>query len=659
MAHSSDMTAAPKGDAGADPRLSESREQFIAQQLAEAQALAKLGSWQAELLTDQCTWSAETYRIFEVDPASFRPAMDTIRNLVHPEDRDILDEAFEASIAERKAAAIEHRILLPNGTVKYLDARWKVICDETGRPTRAVGTCQDITEQELSRQRIRESEERFLQLAENLNEVFWITNVAKTEMFYISPAYEEVWGRSRQSLMEDARGWMDSVHPEDRERVVRAATTQQADGSYDETYRIVRPDGSVRWIRDRAFPVRNGAGEVYRVVGAAEDITAQKKLEAQFLRAQRMESIGTLAGGIAHDLNNILAPIMMSIEFLKLKVKDPECTSALESLLTCSQRGADLLKQVLAFGRGLEGRRVRVNLVPLLRDIQKIIRDTFPKSIEFKLLHAPDVWSVLGDPTQLHQVVLNLCVNARDAMPNGGCLILSMENVVLEEEDAKMLVEAKAGSFVMIKVSDSGTGIPVENRDRIFEPFFTTKEIGKGTGLGLSTAAAIVRSHGGFINVESALGLGTAFQIYIPASGLLPGDSGSETTHLVLPRGNGELVLLVDDEEGIRNIARKTLEKFGYEVVTAANGAEAIAVFAQHKDRIRVVLTDMAMPVMDGPKLIGALRSMEPKVKIIGSSGLSTVEGIARATGTEIEHFVPKPYTTEAILLKLRYVLSL
>jgi len=341
----------------------------------------------------------------------------------------------------------------------------------------------------------------------------------------------------------------------------------------------------------------------------------------------------------------------MSVEMLQEKVADEQGRVMLTTVKASAQRGADLVRQVLAFARGVEGERIVVNPIHVVRDIQKIIQETFPKTIDFSFRPKRELWTVTGDPTQLHQVLMNLCVNARDAMAAGGKLTISMENIVLDEHYADMNPESKAGAYVLVKVADTGPGIPPAIRNKIFEPFFTTKEIGKGTGLGLSTTLAIVRSHGGFINLYSELGEGAIFKVYLPANFTAPVVEDTAFKQIPLPRGHGELVLVVDDELSIRTVAQRTLERFGYRVLLAAQGAEAVALYAQHQKEIAVVLTDMAMPVMDGSATIIALRAMDPQVKIIGSSGLTS------AGDANLRHFIPKPYTAETMLKALAQVL--
>jgi PAS domain S-box-containing protein len=638
-----------------------------------------------------------------------------------------------------------------------------------GRPARIV-LAHDVTDRRRAEMRLRESEARFRQLAENIAEVFWIVEPDGGRLIYVSPAYEAVWGRALEDLYADPAIWHAAIHPDDRDRIRIA---QQRLVGFDETYRVVRPDGDVRWIHDRAFPVRDVAGHVFRLVGIAADvtdrriaderiseqaklldqandaisvrdlnhrvifwnrggervfgwsaeemvgqrapdvlatdvdaleaaqqatladgewsgelekqtkaghriilaarwtllrdaeglprsilaietdITERRRVEQQFLRAQRMESVGTLAGGIAHDLNNVLAPILMAIEGLREQVSQDDGVELLDILQASAQRGADLVRQVLTFARGVEGQRVAVDLPVLTRDLTKVLRETFPKSINLRLDVAPEAWTVTGDPTQLHQVILNLCVNARDAMPDGGDLVVAIENIVLDDTYVAMNPGAQAGAHVKIKVTDTGIGMSKDIVDRIFEPFFTTKELGQGTGLGLSTTSAIVRSHGGFINVYSEPGRGTKFHVYLPARASVAEIDRAATEQTMFPHGHGETILVVDDEVAIREVARRTLERFGYKVMLASNGAEAIGVYASHRGTIDLVLTDMAMPIMDGPALIIALKAVNPDVLIVGSSGLRSHGGAAKAVGAGVKWFVAKPYTAEAILRTL------
>ncbi|PLZ97445.1 hybrid sensor histidine kinase/response regulator [Fischerella thermalis CCMEE 5268] len=385
------------------------------------------------------------------------------------------------------------------------------------------------------------------------------------------------------------------------------------------------------------------------------DITQKKSLESQFLRAQRLESIGTLASGIAHDLNNVLAPILMTAQLLESQLDDERSKRLLPILISNAKRGANLVKQVLSFTRGMEGDRTLLQLKHIVREIQQVIRETFPKSIDVSTSIPPSLWTIYGDATQLHQVLMNLCVNARDAMPNGGTLTICAENFLVDENYARMHLDAQVGAYVAITVADTGVGIAPEIIDRIFEPFYTTKEFGKGTGLGLSTVLGIVKSHGGFVSVYSEIGKGSQFKVFLPAQQT---PESLEEPEKELPTGNGELILVVDDEDSIRDITKTSLETHNYKAITASDGIEAIALYAEHRDEISVVLTDMLMPSMDGLTTIRTLKKINPNVKIIAVSGLASTEKVNAAADIGVKAFLSKPYTAKQLLQTIGAVKS-
>jgi PAS domain S-box-containing protein len=402
--------------------------------------------------------------------------------------------------------------------------------------------------------------------------------------------------------------------------------------------------------------LRNEEGQPRQILAINTDITEQKRMEAQFLRAQRLEGIGALASGIAHDLNNILAPILMTAPLLSDVVKDPDDLAMIDTIESCAKRGADIISQLLTFARGKPGVRVPLPLRHLLNDMNKIIGETFPKDIQATVATPEDLWTLMGDATQLHQVLMNLCVNARDAMPDGGALTLRAKNVMVGEAFAARTPDARPGPFVCVSVTDTGTGIPAEHLERVFDPFFTTKEAGKGTGLGLATVLGIVRGHDGFLRVESQLGQGTTFEVYFPA--LLQAQAAKMVVQKApLPHGQGELILVVDDEVNLRKGLRRTLETYGYQVLLAAEGAEGIAVFTRHRAEIRAVLTDMVMPVMSGTSMITALRAMEPEVIILGMTGMAERAGVKGLANIELPVLLTKPFTGGELLRVLHAVL--
>lgn len=385
------------------------------------------------------------------------------------------------------------------------------------------------------------------------------------------------------------------------------------------------------------------------------DITQKKQLEKQFLRAQRMESIGTLASGIAHDLNNVLSPIVMSAQLLKNNCHDRGNLQILEIVENNAKRGANLVKQVVSFVGGMEGDRTIVQLESLILEIKQIIEQTFPKSISFKHEFQPNLLSICGDNTQLHQVLINLCLNARDAMPNGGLLTIKAENIVIDQNYLSMNIEALVGSYVLLTISDTGIGIEKEDLERIFDPFFTTKEFGKGTGLGLSSVMGIIKGHGGFINVASRIGKGTTFKVYLPA---VSNQTVSLVEDVEIVPGNGELILVVDDEPTIREVTQISLENYNYQVMIANDGIEAIAVFAQHKKNIKAVIIDMMMPNMDGCTAINAIHRINPLVPVIAVSGLATSEQFTISQESNLTTFLPKPYTAQKLLEVLRQMIT-
>jgi PAS domain S-box-containing protein len=417
-------------------------------------------------------------------------------------------------------------------------------------------------------------------------------------------------------------------------------------------------DGSTVTVDSRWTLVRDDKGEPKSVLSINTDITERKDLEARFLRAQRVESIGTLASGVAHDLNNILAPILMGAAVLRRAAMSKEDGMIVSTIETCAQRGADIVKQVLTFARGADGARLLLQPAHLIDDMAKIAVGTFPKAITVQTSYPESLWPIEGDPTQLHQVLLNLCVNARDAMPAGGAVTIAARNFPVDEHYASMTPGAKSGPHVLFEVKDTGMGIPHEIIDKIFDPFFTTKDVGHGSGLGLSTVIGIVKSHGGFLSVESEIGNGTTFKIFLPArSDSLGSPQETETTDS--PLANGELLLIVDDEKLILHVARELLEAHGYQVLTAGDATEALAIFAERKDEISLVLTDLAMPLMDGIALIRTLQKMKPGVRVIASTGQGSPQHKAHELpGLNVQACLAKPYNKETLLKTLHEALN-
>jgi PAS domain S-box-containing protein len=435
----------------------------------------------------------------------------------------------------------------------------------------------------------------------------------------------------------------------DRERDTTAEQELLAQGQWSGQLKHSTKDGRELVLNSRWTLVRNEDGQATSVLVINTDMTETKKLESQFLRAQRLESIGTLASGIAHDLNNILSPILMSVDILRSDIKDPETHKVLGIIESSAERGAGIVKQVLTFARGVEGERVLLQPKHLVSELAKIMAQTFPRNIDIQPNFAQDLWMVSGDATQLHQVLLNLCVNARDAMPNGGTLNVSAENVEVDDHFASMNPGAQLGPHVVFRVGDTGMGMSPETMERIFDPFFTTKEVGKGTGLGLATVVGIVKSHGGFLSVQSEIGVGTTFRVFIPSS--READSVAKRENLgKVSGGKGELVLVVDDEMPIREALVRTLKNNGYNTYTAEDGSDALALYYERREEIALVITDLSMGGMDGIQLVRALRKVNPEVRVVVSSGHFQKENQTILGALGVKHFLDKPYTADKLL---------
>lgn len=569
---------------------------------------------------------------------------------------------FDLWSAETAASLVEHdRVVLEeNQTVEFVEAvptpdegvrQWWMIKfpfkDSAGSKLLG-GLGVDITKRLQAEERIREQ----AMLLDQATDAIVVQDVDDRIQFWNQGAHRIYGWTVAEAVGQNALELLYASPTAAREQARRTALEK---GEWSGELKQVAKDGRQVLVASRWTLLRNDQGQPRAILVINTDITETKKLEQQLLRAQRMESLGTLAGGIAHDLNNMLTPIMMAVGLLETPLDDAQRLAVLDTLRSSVQVGAEMVRQVLLFARGTEGDHMALHVTSIVKEIAKMAAHSFPKSIEILTKMPDDPWSVHGEPTQLTQVLMNLCVNARDAMPDGGRLNIAVANVVLDEQYCNMHVNARPGPYVRITVADTGIGIPPEIMDRIFDPFFTTKEHGKGTGLGLSTVIGIVKSHGGFVNVYSEVGKGTKFSIFLPA-----GDAAAAVPRRLSDtrtKGNGELILVVDDESVIRDIAKQTLEHYGYRVLTAKDGTEAVALFVQHRQEIQAVLTDMMMPIMDGSATIRALQRLDPAVRIIAASGLSDNHKLADKTNGGVQAFLLKPYTARALVETLQSVL--
>ncbi len=509
----------------------------------------------------------------------------------------------------------------------------------------------DITERQRAEERLREQAE----LLDRSKDAIMVRDLDH-RVNYWNKSAERLYGWTAEEVL--GKNADELLYKEASSKLIEAEEAVKERGEWVGELNQITKDGREIAVESQWTMVYGREGIPKSILVVNTDVTEKKKLEAQFLRAQRLESIGTLAGGIAHDLNNVLTPIMMALQLLRQRFTDEDSQRWLDTLDASARRGADLIKQVLAFARGSEEVHTPIQFGYLISETNRILLETFPRSIEIKTDIPKDLWLISGERTQLNQVLMNLCVNARDAMPNGGRLSISAENLFIDDSYAIINIDAKTGPYVVVTVSDTGIGIPPEHLEKIFEPFFTTKEVGQGTGLGLSTAYRIVKDHGGFINVHSEVGKGTSFKVYLPAIETTETLDREKKKMEGLPPGRGQLILVVDDENSICEITRVALEAHGYNVIIANDGAEAVALYARDREKIEAVILDMVMPIMDGPETIRALLTIDPRAKIIAASGLMERNILTKVRETDVSAFLSKPYTANTLLNTLNEVLS-
>jgi len=563
---------------------------------------------------------------------------------IAPEERPRLREfTRRRSLGEPVPSLYETRGVKRDGTV--FEMAVGVSTYELNNEVYTIGILRDITQRKMAEKKVREQ----AALLDNANDAICVTALDGTILY---------WNRGSERTF----GWTgaEMVNRKATELIRQDLVSMAAisavlfnQGTWSGEWRHTTKGGGVVEVFSRLTLMRNEQGEAQSIFAISTDITEKKQIEAQFLRAQRLESIGALASGIAHDLNNVLTPILLGVPLLDAMVKDEKARHLLGTIQSSAQRGAGMVKQVLTFARGVEGDRLPLQLRHLVGEMTRFAAETFPKDIRVESDVAVDALPILGDATQLHQALLNLCINARDAMPGGGVLTLKAANVVLSEEEAEKIPGAQPGSFASLSVADTGAGIPPEIEAKIFEPFFTTKGQGKGTGLGLSTVLGIVHGHGGFVRHASKVGHGSTFELCIPAT-TTEQAAAKGASAAPWPRAHGECILVVDDEAAICEVARQALVEYGYQVITASRGAEALSIFEERRQGIQLVLTDMMMPEMDGPTLVAALRAVDRGVRIVGITGMSDTAGVNTMKALELSAMLRKPFTIERLLAVIR-----
>jgi len=616
--------------------------------------MAKLGAWNIVIPPEhQMIFPGMSRKL----PAILNryPFLENILEAYLPEDRERLAEAFAVCLEEGTSFDVTARIRQTSGQIVTVRSTGEVVKDAYGNVKGIQGGMQDIT-------RMAETESKLALQGAALNAVenmVVITNV-HGHIEWANPSYCRITGYS----MDEAEGstlWElrhENAHPA---------------GIFDRMWITIL--GGKVWHGEVISRTKNGAQLVEQVtlspicsdgdkvthfVAVKQEVTEKKKIEQQVLRAQRTDSIGALAGGIAHDLNNVLAPILMGLELLRLDERDSARGQMIEGLMASARRGSDLVKQILTFARGgSEGQqRMPLDLRMPLRELQRIVERTFPKSIRSHFNAADDLWMALAEPTQMYQIMLNLCMNARDAMREGGEIHVSLQNCVLDLHYAAERAGLKAGPHVLLEVRDTGTGIAKEHWDKLFDPFFTTKPQGEGTGLGLATLQQIVNKHGGRVHFDSEPGKGTVFRVYLPVEESVVARQKEAAESKPMLRGNGQRILLVDDEDPVRLMAQEVLRRFGYRVFSSNRGEVGLHEFEENPAGFDILLVDMDMPKMNGPQVIRAVRRLRPSLPILGCSGHAKPEMIEAAELAGMHDFLPKPFSTEQLLRKVHELLN-
>ena len=579
-------------------------------------------------------------------------------NLVKPEHRRAVTgfylDQFRNGV---RSSYREFPIVTRSGREFWLGQHVQLV-ERDGRFVGFQAIARDVTQRRLAEDALRESEERFRQLTETIEDVFWLEDTLNDEVIYLSPSFERTWGIPRETIYRNRRAWLETVDLADRARV--AAAHDRLEGGEDEVeFQIVRPDGSKRWIRSRAYPLRTRDGTIYRVAGIATDVTSRRQLEEQLRQSQKMEVVGQLAGGIAHDFNNLLTVIQGNASLL---LSEPDlrvdARAELSEIAVAADRAANLTRQLLTFGRRQLPSARSIDLVEAVASMVQLLHRVLGEDVVLETRFA-EVPVVQADPGMIEQIVMNLALNARDSMPAGGRLALGLDGVTISPADLDDHPGGSIGAFARISVSDSGMGIPHAVMPHIFEPFFTTKEIGKGTGLGLATVFGIVEQHRGWIEVDSRVGRGTTFQVFLPAAEhAVPGSGPAATSPGVAPRGS-ETILLVEDEPAVRRLARTVLERYGYRVIEAESGPAALAAWEAVGPTVDLLLVDLVMPGgMSGRDLAIVLTDRRPDLRVLYATGYSHEVVTRRFNFTVGRDFLQKPYGPKDLAAAVRSCLD-
>lgn len=625
-----------------------------------ASKLGRLGAWEVKLPEMEVTWSDETSSIFDLPIGEF-PSVDDAISRYGPEHQERIRNAFEKCVAEGTPFDEEDiRLISFNGTERFVRVLGEAVRDHSGNIVEARGAIQDTTDHYKAKEAVHESEQRFRLLSKATNDAVWDWNLQTDELWW-SDGFESLFGFSRAEQEPDSTSWTNRIHPDDRDWVI-AEVDEAIKGNGDSwsgEYRFARKDGSYAFVLDRGYLIRDPEGVAVRMVGGMTDLTDRRNLEAQLRQSQKMEAIGQLAGGVAHDFNNILTVINGYSDLLLRQTSESDrAHKALTGIMDAGKRAEGLTRQLLAFSR-------RQVLAPRILQINGIISDTtkmmgrlIGENIELELRLSSDLRLVKVDPGQFEQILVNLAVNARDAMPNGGKLLIETANVQLDRHYCNAISGLESGNYISVSMSDTGVGIPDEIKQHIFEPFFTTKEVGKGTGLGLATVFGIVKQSGGHVTLYSEVGVGTTFRVYLPIVSESEIHETSESPFFREVPVGYEVVLLVEDENAVREITRQTLEDCGYKVFEAQNGEAALELLKTLDHPVDILVSDIIMPKIGGRELAKQVVERMPNCKVLLISGYTEDAVLMHGIMNEEFAFLQKPFTPAILARKVRECLD-
>jgi PAS domain S-box-containing protein len=604
-----------------------------------------------DLATGQIQWAGAILQVTGSTPEEFAQVnLQKWTTLIHPDDYAVATKELERTISTKTPYHVIYRFKRKDGSYIYVEDNGDFLLDAHGKPYRMVGAMKDITERKQAEAKLKEQS----MLIDNMRDAVIIRDLEDRVLFWNKGA-ELIYGFSASEVMNKSAAKI--LWGEREDEVKQVIQTVLRVGHWSGELKKRRKTGEELRVESNWILTYNEQEKQKAIITIDRDVTEQRRLQEQFLRAQRLDSLGRLAGGIAHDLNNIFTPMMLSLELLETKQSDEKSQKWIKALQRNLERSTQLVQQILSFARGTEGQLQSINLADVIDELTDFIQDTFPKTISIKRQVARDLPLVRADAMQIYQVLLNLAVNARDAMPAGGELTFHLEPFLVSERNALIHLDAKFGEYVRISVSDTGTGMSPEVLDKIFEPFFTTKDVGKGTGLGLSTVFSIVKHHQGFINVYSELGKGTVFRVYLPVWQQKEDVGRQEVKeHSSTQRAKGEKILIIDDEEAVCEIVRALLTAHGYSVLTALTGQAGVELLKQHQESLVAAVVDMSMSGMDGLKTVQALREISPTLKIIVASGFLDSERITLLKREHVEAFLQKPFEAAKLLQVLAEV---